>query len=304
MSSGSAHTLVPGAASTSLPRPARGILWHVARFARHKPLGMAGAVMIGVFVVLAVAGPLLAPFNPYALRPEHVLEAPNATFILGTDDLGRDQLSRIIYGTRASLYVGVLGALAGSMLGGVIGLITAFKGGVADSVAQRVMDVLMSFPLLVLALAMVAALGPSLLNAAIAVSIPFIPRSARTIRSRALSVKEAMYIESTRAVGCSDGRIILYHMLPNCLAPWLVICTVQIASGVLVEASLSFLGLGVPPPEPSWGNMLVGWATKYVQAAPWTAIYPGLVITVSVYSFSLLGDALRDVLDPRMRTDR
>lgn len=273
----------------------------VLRFIARKPLGALGLLIIVTLYVVAVIGPWAAPMDPYELRPELALKAPNSTFWLGTDHIGRDQLSRIIYGTRVSMYVGLLAALCGSVTGGLLGIVSAYKAGIVDGVIQRVMDVLMSFPMLALALAVVAALGPSLNNAVLAITIPFIPRAARPIRAQALLVRESMYVDAARAAGCSDARIIFVHMMPNCMAPWLIVLTTELASAILIEASLSFLGLGVPPPEPSWGNMLTGAAAQYAETAPWLAIFPGVAITICVFGFNLFGDALRDVWDPKLR---
>ncbi|MBI2908219.1 MAG: ABC transporter permease [Chloroflexi bacterium] len=271
------------------------------RFVRKKPLGAVGLLIILGLYAVAITGPWIAPMNPYELRPELALHPPDSRFILGTDGLGRDQFSRIIYGARVSMYVGLMASVGGSLTGGLLGVVSAYKGGAADSAIQRFMDVLMTFPTLALALAVVAALGPSLNNAVIAIAVPFIPRATRIVRAQALAVRETMYVDAARATGCSDARIMLLHMMPNCLAPWLIVLTVQLASAILVEASLSFLGLGIPPPEPSWGNMLTGAAAQFAETAPWLAIFPGVIITICVFGFNLFGDALRDVWDPKLR---
>lgn len=282
-------------------RTKHNVFYHLVRFSRSKPLGLVGAMIALVMLIVAITAPIIVPHDPYDLRVEHTLEAPNSTFWLGTDNMGRDQMSRIILGARVSLYVAMLSSIMGAGLGGVLGIIAAYKGGALDNGIMRVMDVMMAFPMLALALAMVAALGPSLNNCVIAVAIPFVPRVGRTIRSQALSVKETQYIDAARAIGCSDRRIIFSHMMPNCLAPWLVVTTIYLGTAILTEASLSFLGLGVPPPEPSWGNMLTGAAGMYTEQAAWMAIFPGLAITITVFGFNMFGDALRDLWDPKLR---
>ncbi|MGH7392649.1 MAG: ABC transporter permease, partial [Candidatus Rokuibacteriota bacterium] len=209
--------------------------------------------------------------------------------------------SRIVHGARVSLIVGVLSTLLGSVLGGVIGLLSAYFGGKTDLVAQRILDILQGLPLLVLALVMAAALGPALYNVVIAISIPIIPRAARVIRSSVLSIREMQYIEAARGLGIGHLRIAFRHVLPNTMGPFIVLTTAQLGSAVLVEATLSFLGLGVPEPYPSWGRMLSVSAAEYAQKAPWLVLFPGAAISLAVFGSNLLGDALRDTLDPRLR---
>lgn len=270
-------------------------------FARRKPLGAAGGVIVVGLVLVAILAPLLAPFNPYKQYLEDVFRPPGVPYFLGTDDLGRDILSRIIWGARISLYVGLLAVISGTTVGGVAGLVSGYVGGRMDMLLQRLMDALMSFPTLILALSIMAALGTSLSNVVIAIAIVEIPRASRVIRSTSLSVKEMQYVEAARAVGSSGWRIVFRHVLPNCLAPYIVLATAELGAAIIVEASLSFLGLGTPPPEPSWGGMLAGSGRSYLERAPWIAIFPGLVMSLVVFGFNLLGDAVRDIWDPRLR---
>jgi peptide/nickel transport system permease protein len=216
--------------------------------------------------------------------------------------MGRDMYSRIVYGARVSLSVGVGATLLGGILGVAVGLMSGYIGGWFDLVTQRLMDIMQALPLLVMALAMAAALGPSLQNTIIAIAIPLVPNVARVVRSSTLSLREQPFIEAARAIGMSELRIAVRHVLPNTLAPLIVLGTAQLGSAILVEASLSFLGLGIPEPYPSWGRMLSESAAEYVRTAPWLVIFPGLAISLTVFGTNLLGDALRDILDPRERS--
>jgi len=276
----------------------------VRRFLRDKPLGAVGGVIILGMVVLAMFAPLLAPYDPYELRVEQLFAAPNREFLLGTDDYGRDILSRIIYGSQISLYVGMLAVGMGVTVGAFLGLVSGFVGGRTDSVIQRLMDALLAFPALILALAIVTALGQSTTNVIIAVAVVLMPTGARVIRASVLSIKENVYVEAGRAIGCGSVRILFQHILPNCAAPYIILATSTLGTAILSEAALSFLGLGTPPPEPSWGTMLSGAAQQYVWKAPWMAIFPGAAISLAVFGFNLFGDALRDMLDPKLRGSR
>ena len=278
-----------------------GVGQKVLRFARSKPLGALGGLLIIVLVVAAIFAGVISPYDPVATKPVKMLTGPGSEFFLGSDQLGRDLLSRLIHGSRVSLYVGILAVCLGTTAGTAFGVVGGYLGGALDLVFQRLMDALMAFPLLVLAMALVAMLGPSLNNVTIALAILLTPGTSRVIRGAVLSVKENQYIEAARAMGASDGRIIFRHVLPNVAAPIIVLVSIQLGGAILVEASLSFLGLGVPPPAPSWGGMLSGAARSFFQIAPWMAIFPGIAISLAVLGFNLLGDALRDVLDPRMR---
>ena len=273
-------------------------LW---RFCRKKPLGAAGGAVMLLMVVVAVLAEPLATHDPIGTNANSTLAKPSADFLLGTDHLGRDIYTRIVYGARVSLIVGIGSTLLGSVLGGVIGLLSAYFGGATDLVTQRVMDILQGLPLLVLALVMSAALGPSIPNVIVAISIPILPRAARVIRASVLSIREFQYIEAARALGLGHLRIAFRHILPNTMGPFIVLCTAQLGSAILVEATLSFLGLGVPEPYPSWGRMLSVSAAEYAQKAPHLVLIPGIAISLVVFGSNLLGDALRDTLDPRLR---
>jgi ABC-type dipeptide/oligopeptide/nickel transport system permease subunit len=264
-------------------------------------LAKAGLVIITALVVAALFAPRLAPYDPTEQRLERMLQPPGGAHLLGTDDLGRDILSRILYGARVSLLVGVL-SVGISLLAGVsLGLVAGYRGGWVDEVVMRVMDGLLAFPALVLALAITAALGPSLRNAMIAIGIVGIPGFARLVRGQVLSLRAQEYVEAARAAGLGDGRIVARHILPGTLAPIIVHASLRVAFAVLAEAGLSFLGLGTQPPTPSWGSMLNG-GREYLEMAPWLSVAPGVAIFVTTLSFNFLGDALRDALDPRLRS--
>ena len=282
-----------------LPRAGFGTtIW---RFCRKKPLGAAGGLLMLLMVVTAIFAGVLSTHDPIDTDAVHTLARPSAQFWLGTDHLGRDIYSRIVHGARVSLIVGVLSTLLGSVLGGIIGLLSGYFGGRIDLISQRVMDILQGLPLLVLALVMSASLGPSIQNVILAISIPIIPRAGRVIRSSVLSIREMQYIEAARGLGIGHLRIAFRHVLPNTIGPFIVLTTAQLGSAILVEAALSFLGVGVPEPYPSWGRMLSVSAAEYAQKAPWLVLFPGIAISLSVFGSNLLGDALRDTLDPRLR---
>jgi peptide/nickel transport system permease protein len=289
-----AHDVLAPRVPTTMGRT----LW---RFAWKKPLGAAGAAIMLVIIVTAMFADLVATHDPLATNAAHTLARPSATYWLGTDNLGRDIYSRIVHGARVSLIVGLASTLLGSALGGVIGLLSGYAGGKTDLVTQRILDILQGLPLLVLALVLSAALGPSISNVVIAISVPIIPRAARVVRSSVLSIREMQYVEAARALGLKHLRIAFRHVLPNTVGPFIVLCTAQLGSAILVEAALSFLGLGVPEPYPSWGRMLSISAAEYAQKAPHLVLFPGLAISVAVFGSNLLGDALRDTLDPRLR---
>lgn len=270
------------------------------RFGREKPLGAAGAVLMLITIVAAIFAPFLSPADPLATNPRAALLGPSSQYLLGSDWLGRDSLSRIIYGARTSVYVGFLATLLGTVAGSLLNVFSAYKGGVVDMVVQRIMDVLLAFPTLIMALAIMAVLGTSVNNTVIAIAIPFIPRAGRVVRSAALAVKESQYVEVSRAVGCRSVRVVFRHVIPNCVAPYLIIASALLGTAILVEASLSFLGLGVDPQTPSWGSALAE-AMEFWESSPWLAIFPGIAISLAVFGVNLLGDALRDVLDPRLK---
>jgi len=271
------------------------------RFIRTKPTGAVGLLIFLVLCVTALTASSLAPYDPTELHRGKLFTPPSPEFLLGTDNLGRDVLSRVIWGARISLYVGVLSVLFGTSTGGLIGLLSAYIGGRFDLVVQRIMDVMMAFPLLILALALVAALGASLNNVILAISIVTIPSTSRVIRSTVLAIKERQYVEGARAIGATNTRILFHHVMPNSMAPFLIIATAQLGNAILTEASLSFLGLGTPPPTPTWGGMLSGGAQYAAETAPWLVMSPGLAISLVVYGVNMLGDAMRDVWDPRLR---
>jgi peptide/nickel transport system permease protein len=282
-------------------RPGSGAWTVVGRFVRKKPLGAAGGALMLVMLFTAVFAELLQTHDPIATNAAYTLGPPNLEHWLGTDHLGRDIYSRIVHGARVSLVVGVASTLLGSVLGGIIGLLSGYIGGKTDLVTQRILDILQGLPLLVLALVMSAALGPSVQNVVIAISIPIIPRAARVIRSSVLSIREMQYVEAARSLGVEHLRIAFRHILPNTIGPFIVLCTAQLGSAILVEATLSYLGLGVPEPYPSWGRMLSVSAAEYAQKAPHLVLFPGIAISLAVFGSNLLGDALRDTLDPRLR---
>jgi len=295
-----------GAGAIAVPAPAvpsrgAGIWSGLLAFCRKKPLGAAGGVIMVVIAFTAVFANQLQTYDPIATDAAATLTPPSAAHWLGTDHLGRDIYSRILHGARVSLLVGLGSTLVASVLGGVIGLLSGYVGGKTDLVVQRVMDILQGLPLLVLALVMSAALGPSIPNVILAISIPIMPRAARVIRSSVLSIREFQYVEAARALGLTHLRVAFRHILPNTVGPFIVLGTAQLGSAILVEAALSFLGLGVPEPYPSWGRMLSVSAAEYAQKAPHLVLFPGIAISLAVFGSNLLGDALRDTLDPRLR---
>jgi peptide/nickel transport system permease protein len=278
-------------------------IWSAARFlARRYPLGAIGAVIMAIFIFAALFAPFLTVYDPLSTNSAMSLARPSTVHWLGCDFMGRDVYSRIVYGARISLAVGCGSMTLGVSIGVIIGLLSGYLGGWIDLAAQRLIDILQSLPLLVMALLMAASLGPSMRNTIIAISIPLIPYSARVVRASTLSLREQPFVESAKAIGMSELRIALRHVLPNTLAPLIVLATAQFGSTILTEATLSFLGLGIPEPHPSWGRMLSESAAEYVRTAPWLVIFPGLAISFVVFGTNLLGDALRDMLDPRQRS--
>jgi peptide/nickel transport system permease protein len=272
----------------------------VAFLARRYPLGAIGAVIMVVFLLTALLAGITG-LDPFSTDARSSLAQPGGEHILGADFMGRDVLARIVFGARISLTVAVGATFLGCFFGAAIGLASGFFGGWFDLLVQRLIDIMQSLPLLVMALVMAASLGPSLTNTIIAIAIPLVPSVARVIRSNALSLREMPYVEAARAVGMSEIRIAVTHVLPNTLAPLIVLATAQLGSAILVESALSFLGLGVPEPHPSWGRMLSESAAEYVRTAPWLVIFPGVAISAVVFGTNLLGDAIRDLLDPRQR---
>jgi len=265
------------------------------------PLGAIGLVLFLALLFCGIFADVIAPMDPVSTNPNTSLAPPGDVHALGADMMGRDMLSRIIHGARISLAVGIGSTVLGCFFGVIIGLASGYLMGWFDLITQRVIDIMQALPLLVMALVMAAALGPSLENTVIAISIPLVPHVARVIRSNTLSLREMPFVEAAKAIGMSERRIAVRHVLPNTLAPLIVLATAQLGSAILTEASLSFLGLGIPEPHPSWGRMLSESAAEYVRTAPWLVIFPGIAISIAVFGANLLGDAVRDILDPRQR---
>jgi len=271
-------------------------------FTRLYPLGAVGALIVALFVLTAIFADFIAPVDPTATNSKYSLAAPSSLFWLGADFMGRDMYSRIVHGARISLAVGAGAMGLGALIGITVGLASGYLGGWFDLIVQRLLDIMQSLPLLVMAIVMAASLGPSMKNTIFAIAIPLVPTVARVVRSNTLSLREQPFVEAARAVGMGEIRIAVRHVLPNTLAPLIVLATAQLGSAILVEASLSFLGLGIPEPHPSWGRMLSESAAEYVRTAPWLVIFPGVAISLTVFGTNLLGDALRDILDPRQHS--
>lgn len=277
--------------------------WGMALFLlKRYPLGGIGLAIVLGFFAVALMAPYITWYDPLSTNPSISLARPTLDHPMGADFMGRDLYSRIMFGARTSLVVAFGATILGVAIGVLIGLSSGFFGGTFDLIVQRFIDMLQALPTLILALAMAAALGPSLTNTMIAIAIPKLPSIARVVRANTLSLREMPFVEAARAMGMSEIRIALRHVLPNTLAPLIVLATAGLGSAILVEASLSFLGLGVPEPHPSWGRMLSESAAEYARTAPWLVIFPGLAITLAVFGTNLLGDAIRDILDPRQRT--
>ena len=289
----------------SLARPSRalpGWLRKVIRFSRHRPLGAIGGLVVLIMVLTASLAGTIAPYDPIAADYDAMLLGPSAKHLLGTDAFGRDVISRIIYGSRTAMLVGFSTSFFGATLGAIIGVVCAYFGGKVDLIVQRFMEILLALPLIIMALAVIAVLGAGTMNVILAITIPMVPRCAQVIRSSALSIREMPYVDAARAGGFGHGRIIFRHMLPNVVAPYLILLTAFLGQAILTEASLSFLGMGVAEPTPAWGLMLKGAATEFAERAPWMAIFPGLAISAAVFGFNIFGDSLRDELDPKLRT--
>ncbi|PYO51752.1 MAG: peptide ABC transporter permease [Candidatus Rokuibacteriota bacterium] len=268
---------------------------------KRKPLGAASAGLIVMIVLMAIFADVLSPYDPLATQPEIRLKAPSWEHPFGTDDIGRDVLSRVIHGARISLWVGLLAVGIGTAAGMVIGLVCGYCEGRVDLVFQRVMDAIQAIPGLVLALAIVSVLRPNTTNAMLAIAIVIIPGNSRIVRGAVMSAKQNRYVEAAQAIGCRHPRIILGHILPNVTAPILVIASIWLGNAILIEATLSFLGVGTQPPTPSWGLMLSSTGRAFMEQAPWLAIFPGLAISLAVLGFNLFGDTLRDAWDPKLR---
>jgi len=277
-------------------REAMAALGHLVR---RQPLGAAGGLIVLVLIAVAVLAPRLAPHGPKDASFSPYLP-PSAEFPMGTDQIGRDVLSRVIWGARLSLYVGLVSVVFGITAGSLWGAVTAYLGGAADTGSQRVVDSVMALPPIILALALMAALGQSVNNVIIALVVLLTPTAARTIRSIALGIVVSPYMESARAVGATNWRIISRHLIPNCMAGYIVLVTTNVSYAIVVEASLSFIGAGAPPDEPSWGGMLTA-GIQALETAPWMIFFPGLAISLAVFGLNLFGDSIRDVTDPRLR---
>jgi len=283
-------------------------LWRRAvALARKKPLGAASALIICALAAVAVLAPLLAPYDPYKFNLDANglpvrMHAPDRTYLMGTDPLGRDVLSRIIYGSRVSLTVGFASVLMGTAVGTILGLASGYWEGRVDHLIQRAVDTAMAIPGIVLALAVMSVLGQSLTNIVLVIALVIAPGASRVVRGAVLAVKQNTFVDAAHAAGATPWWIIARHILPNVFAPIVVIATIWLGNAIVIEAALSFLGLGTPPPTPTWGAMLGGEGRRNLEMAPYLAIFPGLAISVAVLAFNMLGDALRDLLDPRLRS--
>lgn len=278
-----------------------GVLRGLRRFAGKQPVGTASGVVLAVIILLAVASPLIAPYNPIEGHFTAINDPPDSEYLLGTDRVGRDVLSRVVYGARISLLVAFVAVLVGDTLGAMWGIASGYLGGKFDIYSQRIIEVLLSFPTLILAMVLLLGLGAGVVTVLVAIAITRIPLSVRVIRSVSLSIKERTYVEAARAIGASEVRIMALHIAPQCLAPWLVLVTAQLGGVIVLEASLGFLGVGVPAPTATWGNMLGGAVAATLKPEWWLVIFPGVAITVTVLAFNLFGDSIRDALDPRLR---
>lgn len=286
------------------PRAPRQSRWRsgVLRFVRQRPLGAAGAMIIILMLVSAIAAPLIVPYHPLETDFLAQFSPPTTAHWLGTDAFGRDLLSRLIYGSRTALLVGFASAFLGATLGALVGVASAYFGGRVDLLIQRGVDLFLAFPIIILALTVVSILGTGVENVIMAITVPMIPNCARVVRASALAIRQMPYVDAARAAGFGHARIIFRHMLPNVMAPYLIMLTAYVGQAILLEASLSFLGLGVAEPTAAWGLMLRGAAVEFAETAPWMAIFPGLAISLGVFAFNLFGDSLRDALDPKLRT--
>ncbi|MCE2463679.1 MAG: ABC transporter permease [Dehalococcoidia bacterium] len=307
-------SLLGTGARTSLAR-GHDLSKSIASFARRKPLGATGGVILLALVIVAIIAPLISPFDVREVHVTYKYAGPGTIcedetscrgstgerLWLGGDQLGRDTLSRLVHGARISLYVSLISVGIGVTAGALIGIVSAYFGGVVDLPFQRLVDTLMGFPAIILALAIVAVAGASMQNVILALIIIFIPGASRIVRSQAMAVKERDFILAARALGATNSRIMLHHIIPNCMAPYIVFATANLGVAIVVEASLSFLGVGTPPDIPSWGSMLSITGGELVSVSPWLVVFPSITISLAVFGFNLLGDAVRDVLDPRLR---
>ncbi len=270
-------------------------------FARRAPLSAFWGCVAAAIVVMAIAAPLIAPYEPLKSDFRHMAKPPDATHFFGTDQIGRDTLSRVIHGSRTSLTIAIAAVLFGTTLGALWGLASGYFGGRFDIVSQRIIEFLQSFPDLILAMAIAMALGAGLGTVIVAIAITRIPFGGRVIRAVVLSLKEMSYVEAARGLGASHLRMMARHILPQCVAPYLILATTHLGVAIIIEASLGFLGVGIPPPTPTWGNMLADSLNAGLVPPWWLVLFPGLAITITVLAFNLLGDGIRDILDPRLR---
>lgn len=270
-------------------------------FVRRQPLGTVGLVIIVIMFVAGAFSDWISPYDPEENDFTAMMQAPSFAHLLGTDQLGRDIFSRLVHGARTAMIVGFTSAVVGGLIGLVLGVASAYFGGWFDLVFQRIFDVLMAFPLIILALSVVAVFGTGVFNVILAITIPLIPRCGRVVRASALAVREVPYVDAARALGFGHSRIVLRHMVPNVIGPFLILLSAFVGQAILAEASLSYLGLGVQEPVAAWGLMLQGGAEEYATTAPWIALFPGLAIVLAVLGISLFGDALRDAIDPKLR---
>ncbi len=268
---------------------------------RRQPLGAAGGLVVILMIAAALFAPQIAMYDPEVNDFGAMLEAPSLAHIFGTDEFGRDIYSRIVHGARTAMLVGFTAAILGSTIGLLIGVTSAYFGGWVDIIVQRIVDILIAFPSIILALAIVIILGRGVGPVIVAITIPLIPNCARVVRSSALAIREIPYVDAARAMGFGHARIVLRHISPNIMAPYLIMLTTFLGQAILAEASLSYLGLGVQEPTPAWGLMLKSGAEEYAESAPWAVIFPGIAISLAVFGFNLFGDAMRDVLDPKLR---
>ena len=281
-------------------RPKQGVVKRVGAFCRTKPLGAVSAAIIILTILTAIFAPFIAPYDPLDLNHEP-FAAPAGDKLLGADELGRDVFSRIIFGARVSMYVGLASVIIGISLGTIIGIISAYVGGIIDLAIQRIVDALMAFPAIIMALGLTAVLGSSVNNIVAALVVILLPGAIRVIRAQVLSIKELDYTLAAEAIGARPWRIMLRHILPNVVASYIVLSTITLGLAIIIEASLTFLGVGISADIPTWGGMLTEGAQKYIRTAWWLAVAPGLAISIVVFAINFLGDALRDTLDPRLR---
>ena len=300
---GHLQTLEPAVEATTVVRPRRSALRQIGRLARYNPMAAAGGIVGLLIVFLAITAPLITPYDPLKADFRRMAKPPDGQNYFGTDQIGRDTLSRVIYGARSSLFVAFGAVLLGTTVGSLWGLASGYLGGRFDVVSQRIMEILQSFPDLILAMAISMAIGTGMQAVIVAIAVTRIPFGGRVIRAVALAVKELSYVEAGRSVGASQLRIMGLHILPQCLAPYLVLATTHLGVAIIIEAALGFLGVGIPPPTPTWGNMLADSLTSLVPHW-WLVFFPGLAITVTVLAFNLLGDGIRDTLDPRLRASQ